>query len=242
MWSLLWREMPSPAVFPSDRFPCLRTERLLLRETRPSDRDALHASYSDPEVSGWFLDDPHVTVELVEDILNRFMKNHGDGIGITWAIESRQSGELLGTCGHERVEVGAEGEVGFDLGRAHWGKGLMTEALRAVLTFGFRTMGLQKVVADPRADNVQAIRLLEGLGFRGEPQDVGSSRFVLAREDRAERGGSPGVGLTWNRRASRYDNSDQRMAQPMRRCSPLAPTQAGLGQPSASRLTHIRLW
>ena len=173
-------------MFPSDGFPCLSTERLLLREIRLSDRGALYASYSDAAVSGWFLDDPRVTPEVVDDILNRFISNYGDRIGLTWALESRETGELLGTCGYERVEAGGEGEIGFDLARPSWGKGLMAEALRAVLAFGFGTMGLQRIVADTRNDNALAIRLLERLGFHGRPQGDGSSHFVLARGDRAE--------------------------------------------------------
>jgi RimJ/RimL family protein N-acetyltransferase len=134
-------------------------------------------------VSGWFLDDLPATPAVVNDTVNRFITNYDDRIGITWAIESRESGKLLGMCGYERVEVGAEGEIGFDLARADWGKGLMTEALRAILAFGFATMDLKRIVADTRTDNARAIRLLERLGFHGGPQGDGSSRLVLVCAD-----------------------------------------------------------
>src|SRR5690606_20120061 len=59
-------------------------------------------------------------------------------------------------------------EVGFMLGRAHWGRGFAQEAVRAVLRFAFDRMDLHRVEADTHPDNAASLRLLERLGFRRE--------------------------------------------------------------------------
>jgi ribosomal-protein-alanine N-acetyltransferase len=166
----------------SDQFPRLWTKRLLLREVIPEDRDVVLAYYSDPEVAKWFIDNPLEIAQQIDEIVDRFMARHKQGAGPTWAIVSRDTDELLGTCGYERVVIGGEAEIGFDLARAHWSRGIMTEALNAIIAYGFNQMALDTVVARTRSDNERAIRLLERLGFRGEAEPDGSWRFTLRRQ------------------------------------------------------------
>lgn len=173
----------SPDMFPGRVFPRLSTQRLLLREITPQDRDALLANYSDPEVARWFLEKPPASTDQVDKILREFISSYDRGAGLTWAIVFPESGELLGTCGYERVEVGSEGEIGFDLAKAYWGKGLMTEALAAILAFGFGEMGLERVVASTYSRNLRACRMFEQLGFCGRPEGEDSRLFVLSRAD-----------------------------------------------------------
>jgi [ribosomal protein S5]-alanine N-acetyltransferase len=170
-------------MFPRHVFPRLTTQRLLLREITPQDRDALLANYSDPEVGRWFLENPPTSADQVDKILREFISSYDRGTGITWAIVFPESGELLGTCGYERVEVGSEGEIGFDLAKACWGKGLMTEALAAILAFGFGHMDLERVVASTYSRNTRASRLLERLGFHGRPEGEDSWLFVLTEAE-----------------------------------------------------------
>jgi len=62
----------------------------------------------------------------------------------------------------------ATSENGYDLDPAHWGRGIMTEALRAVLEYGFGKMGLNRVQATVDSGNTKSLRLLHRLGFRKE--------------------------------------------------------------------------
>jgi [ribosomal protein S5]-alanine N-acetyltransferase len=108
--------------------PELETERLLLRKMRLDDAQAMFAYASDPEVTRYVLWETH---PLVED------SERGEFGG--WGVVLKGSGAFVGTCG---VDVGyapehARAELGYVLSREHWGKGLVLEAVRAVIRFGF---------------------------------------------------------------------------------------------------------
>ena len=59
-------------------------------------------------------------------------------------------------------------EIGFDLARGYWGKGIMQEALMPVIEFGFKQMRLEKIEATVVQENVRTIRLLRKLNFESE--------------------------------------------------------------------------
>jgi RimJ/RimL family protein N-acetyltransferase len=73
----------------------------------------------------------------------------------------------LGLTLHEDVER-CSAEVGYWLGRAYWGKGLATAALRGLTAYAFRAHSLNRVYALPFADNAASVRVLEKAGFRRE--------------------------------------------------------------------------
>jgi ribosomal-protein-alanine N-acetyltransferase len=64
----------------------------------------------------------------------------------------------------ERVNA----ELGYWLGRAHWGRGIMTDAIRGMTSYGFRTFGLTRIFAVPFVHNIGSIRALEKSGYRRE--------------------------------------------------------------------------
>ncbi len=82
----------------------------------------------------------------------------------SWGCDA---GELIGTCGYEHVEKGSQGEIGFDLSKAHWGKGYVAEALSAVIAYGFKHLKLLAVETDTHSHNSRARRVLERSGFAG---------------------------------------------------------------------------
>src|SRR5512139_3154113 len=118
-------------------FPILETERLILRAISPDDRFAILENYSDPEVAGWFFDQPYTRIEQADQIIQEFIQKTTHGEGIVWAIVLKASGEFLGTCSYENFAVGRQGEIGFDLAKLHWGHGYMSEALGVIITYGF---------------------------------------------------------------------------------------------------------
>ncbi|NIW38715.1 MAG: GNAT family N-acetyltransferase, partial [Gemmatimonadetes bacterium] len=61
-----------------------------------------------------------------------------------------------------------QAEIGYDLAHRHWGRGLMTEALRPMLRFGFEEMDLHRIEAGVTVGNEASARVLEKLGFREE--------------------------------------------------------------------------
>ncbi|NGZ75100.1 GNAT family N-acetyltransferase [Saccharibacillus alkalitolerans] len=154
------------SIFDWSEFPLLETPRLILREARPEDRDGLFALYADEEVMRYLPLDPFETAEEADDEMGWHARIFRERTGIRWMIEERESGAFVGTCGFLGIEREHNRmEIGYDLARGHWGKGLMPEAVRAVLDFGFGPLRANKIEARVDPDNSASVRLMDKLGF-----------------------------------------------------------------------------
>jgi ribosomal-protein-alanine N-acetyltransferase len=164
-------------------FPRLQTDRLLLREITADDRDGVFSNFSDVDVAKWFFDEPYTDIEQVDQIIQAFITEFEQAKGLTWAMVLTHNSKFVGTCGYGEIDLGSRGEIGFDLAKEHWGKGLMSEALGAVLAYGFDVLGLSKVEAHTYSANSRTIRLLTKLGFQVEYVRGDSQYFSLAKPD-----------------------------------------------------------
>ena len=134
-----------------------------------ADLDALFVAFSDPETLRYWSHEPFATREQAAEYLAGIDAGCADGTLFQWAIADAATDALLGTLtlyawdrGHRRAEIG------FLLSRAHWGRGLAAEALRAALAFAFGPMNLHRVEADVDPENAASLALLARLGFREE--------------------------------------------------------------------------
>ena len=155
----------------SPRFPVLMTGRLVLRAVTPEDAPFWLQNFSAPEVVEFTTFDAPQDLEAAKAEIEQYCtRPFREGTGIRWGITLRGSPELIGTAGFYRWIQGHErrAQLGYDLLAGHRRKGIMTEALRVILAYGFKTMTLRRVeaVVDPR--NEASVRLLEGLGFTRE--------------------------------------------------------------------------
>jgi ribosomal-protein-alanine N-acetyltransferase len=164
-------------------FPRLETERLILRAITQDDRFAIFGNYSDPDVAKWFFDQSYTQIEQADQIIHEFITKSTEGKGFTWAILLKVSGMFVGTCSYENFGAKRQGEIGFDLAKKHWGHGYMTEALGAIITYGFTVLDLVKIVALTYSRNSRAKRVLERLGFRVDSIREDSHCYTLARTD-----------------------------------------------------------
>ena len=144
----------------------IETARLRLRQFAPTDFEELLALRSDPDVmrfigSGGPHDEGQVRASLDKHL--RRWEEHGFGM---WAVEFKDEGALVGWCGLVYLEDGEEVEVGYGFSKAHWGKGLATEAARASLRYGFETLGLERIVAVAQPENVASRRVMEKIGMK----------------------------------------------------------------------------
>lgn len=121
---------------PLTSFPRQETQRLVLREITLADAQAILRNFSDEEVTKWFFDHPFTELHQAEVIIREFSEKFDTGQGITWGICLQGESIVIGTCGFERFEPGNTGEIGFDLAKDWWGKGLMHETLHAIITYG----------------------------------------------------------------------------------------------------------
>lgn len=143
--------------------PVLETQRLLLRGVGIADVSDLHAIYGDPEVMR-YASDPAFTraSEYVQTVasIERYLR---DDQGIEWGIVVKSSSVMVGVVGLHNFE-GMQAEVGCLLARAVWGRGLMREAVLAVMEFA-PGIGLTRLNAEIDAGNARSEGLFAGLGF-----------------------------------------------------------------------------
>ena len=157
------------------------TPRMLLRQFRESDWDDYALMSADVEVMRYI----GTGVVLARDKSWRSIANflgHWQlrGYGM-WALESKETGEFLGRAGFHDPPGWPGFELGWVLGRQHWGRGYASEAARAALAHAFDGLGRQRVISLIRHGNARSIRVAEAIGERlaGEAQLLGSKALVF---------------------------------------------------------------
>ncbi len=153
----------------SDVLPTLTGRRIALRPLTVDDVPSLFAIFSDPEVMRYWSSPPlgeeSEARQMVADIERGFEKR----TFFQWGLCRRDDGVVIGTCTLWQLDAeNLRCEIGFALGRAHWGHGYMSEALAVLLDFAFSELGLRRLEADVDPQNAASIALLERLGFRRE--------------------------------------------------------------------------
>jgi RimJ/RimL family protein N-acetyltransferase len=145
--------------------PTIDLDGVRLRPLRAADADALFAYLRDPAVTE-LTSYPVASVALVEAMIERSVSRWAAGELAKWGVALHHDHRLVGTCGfNEWSPVHRWAELAFDLAQAHWGKGLMRQAVAAVLQWTFRQDLVHRVHAFVRVDNRRSQRLLERSGF-----------------------------------------------------------------------------
>jgi len=146
-------------------FPVLETERFTLREITLDDADAMFAMMSDLQVMQYYGAPMRSREEAVKRANSIRAAFQGHNI-VYWAITEKASGNFVGSGGFWRiVKPDFRAHIGYELAPAWWNRGFMTEAVSAMLKFGFETIGLHSIEAGIHPDNTGSRRVLEKLGF-----------------------------------------------------------------------------
>ena len=153
-----------------DAFPSLSTKRLQLREIVASDAPALLAIHGDREAMKWFGTDPLADLEAAERVIAGFANlRQQPSPGVRWGIvhaDPARGGALLGTCGVFRWNRGWRTCLtGYELARHAHGQGYMSEALRAIFSWAFDKMEVDRIEAQVHPLNAPSLKLLKRLGF-----------------------------------------------------------------------------
>jgi ribosomal-protein-alanine N-acetyltransferase len=144
----------------------LNTGRMRLRPISTGDVDALHTLWTDPDVRRYLWDDRIIPRETVEQIVAQSLATFdADGFGY-FALELQdRADELIGFCGHRRADIEGQIELLYGIHPAYWGEGLVAEAAREVLRFGFESCAFDRVIAATDTPNQQSVRVLQKLGM-----------------------------------------------------------------------------
>lgn len=163
----------TPPQFQFEAFPILETPRLLLREIVRADAPSILRIRGDAEVTRYNTGAPYQSLDdaiaLIDDMALLYRQKRELRWGIMLKGVDGLTDGVIGMCGYNYwVQADQRASIGYDLARAFWRDGIMTEALRAVLGFGFTQMSLNRIEAEVAVENTASIKLLRKLGFRRE--------------------------------------------------------------------------
>jgi ribosomal-protein-alanine N-acetyltransferase len=142
----------------------LETERLLLGPMLATDFDALHLIFTDLKVMAAF-NHPPFNREQMERWLQRNLDHQNEfGYGL-FSVILKETGELIGDCGLERMDDLQAAELGYDFRSEFWNQGFATEAATAVRDYAFNVLRLPQLISLIRVGNLASKRVAEKVGM-----------------------------------------------------------------------------
>lgn len=163
----------------------IETDRLVLRPWRESDLEDFYEYASVEgvgEMAGW---KHHRTIEETKNILGFFIRDKK-----TFALELKENGKVIGSLGLEEMDIDpVEGEklgreIGYVLSKAYWGRGLMPEAVRAVMDYCFGTLGFDYLTCGHFTRNDRSRRVIEKCGFTFFGESTYETRYETVEVSR----------------------------------------------------------
>lgn len=148
----------------------LETERLILRRFTLDDaEDAFRNWESSEKVTRYLTWEPYKNIDDLKDYIRYVIDCCEKPDHYDWVIELKGLGQVIGSIGviWEREDIAAC-EIGYCLGDAFWGKGIMPEALKEVIRFLFNEVGMNRIQATHDANNPKSGRVMEKCGLKYE--------------------------------------------------------------------------
>jgi [ribosomal protein S5]-alanine N-acetyltransferase len=150
-------------------YPSLETVRLLLREIKDEDTEVLYDYFSQDVVTQYFGMNTFTQLDEAKMLIQRFRETSEQNRGYRWGIVLKETNTFIGTIGfHTYIPTHKRAEVGYELHPTYWNKGYMTEALKAVLTFCFEKLNLQRIGAIVFQENMPSNTILQKMQFTRE--------------------------------------------------------------------------
>lgn len=170
----------------------LETERLILRQITLSDAQDVFHFKSNPEVETWNAVDK--TIEDTQRFIECLQKKYLAKEPTIWGIASKNDNKLIGYCGFTFIQPEYSiVELEYALDKPYWHKGLMPEALEALLFYTFNTLKINRIIAFVLLNNANSAKVLSKIGMQSEGmhREAGYSRgmfwdmhsYALLRKD-----------------------------------------------------------
>ncbi|TAG06519.1 MAG: N-acetyltransferase [Oscillatoriales cyanobacterium] len=149
--------------------PTIETERLLLRKITLNDASDMFEYASNPEVSEYTMWSTHTSIEDTKYFLKSLTKMYKRKELVDWGIVHKAEKKFIGTCGYvEWSMTHSRAEIGYALSARYWREGYMSEAVNAIIEFGFREMLLNRIVGRCEVNNIASARVMEKVGMQLE--------------------------------------------------------------------------
>ena len=150
-------------------FPYLQTERLILRNIESTDAELIHKLRSDEVVNQFVGRDNSSTVEKAKEFILKIQNLVEKNEGLYWIIRRKENNDLVGTVCLWNFDTENEiVEIGYEMLPEFQGKGIMTEALKAVTAYTFEEIKAKIITAFPSEDNINSVAILKKLNFEFE--------------------------------------------------------------------------
>lgn len=148
----------------------LETERLLLRRFRETDAEAVFLNWaSDDEVTKFLTWPTHRSVENSAGYIKFCLDSYKEADSYQWAIELKETGEIFGSISVVKIDEDVDAvELGYAIGRRFWGNGYMAEAVKAVITFFFEEVGVNRIAARHDTNNPNSGKVMRKAGMQYE--------------------------------------------------------------------------
>ena len=149
--------------------PEINTPRLRLRRLTMRDAMDIYRYSRDVEVARHVLWEAHRSIGDSRSYLRYMLRRYRNHEPASWGIEWKDTGEIIGTIGFMWIQSdNASAEVGYSLSRSCWNRGIMTEALGAVIRHGFRSMNLNRIEAQHETTNPASGAVMRKCGMKKE--------------------------------------------------------------------------
>jgi [ribosomal protein S5]-alanine N-acetyltransferase len=150
-------------------FEKIETDRLLIRKLSKEDAHAIFHYASDPEVTKYVFFQTHQTLEDTWKFLEFSLEKYEKKEVAPWGIEWKETGELIGTCDFLWWSVEhKKAEIGYIISKEFWNRGIMSEAVKKLIQFGFEVMELNRIEARCNENNIASARVMEKVGMKFE--------------------------------------------------------------------------
>ena len=150
-------------------FPTIETDRLILRKVKKNDAADLY-EYCKSPISAKYADwEIHEDISVTKQYINWLLSSEKHGQYFTWCIEEKVSGKVIGTCSFTSIDREYKvAEIGYGILKNYWGNGYASEAVAAMMDYGFCRIGLCRIFARIMKGNINSVKLAKRLNMECE--------------------------------------------------------------------------
>ena len=152
------------------RMPDISTDRLLLRRITVDDIDDMYEYAKNATLTRYLTWSPHPDKAYTFEYVTYLQSRYKTGEFFDWAVTLKDGGKMIGTCGFTRFDFQNDaGEIGYVINPEYQGRGIATEALGAVIKFGFEDLALNRIECRFMTENEVSRRVMQknGMTFEG---------------------------------------------------------------------------
>ena len=151
--------------------PKLETERLILRQIKNEDVDAIFNCWmQDEDVSRYMCWKANKDINKAQEFVKFELENLENDKWNRWIILLKQTNEIIGTCLIYYNDEENNWDISYNLGKEYWGKGYISEAMYRVMEYAINELTIEECIAVHAIENPESGRVLQKLGFSYEKE------------------------------------------------------------------------